>query len=90
VDGDNSLRLAHLEAVARQAKQHGLGELSSLALQLYWTLYTGLLMFWANDRSPKQEDTLALLDESLAMFADWLEGERGTQSKGGAEPCPRP
>ena len=89
-DGDDSLRLAHLEAVAELAKKHGLGELGSLALQLYWTLYTGVLLFWANDRSPKQEDTLALLDQSLAMFTGWLETEGGTTAKGGAEPCPRP
>ena len=89
-DGDDSLRLAHLEAVAELAKKHGLGELGSLALQLYWTLYTGVLLFWANDRSPKQEDTLALLDQSLAMFTGWLESEGGTAAKGGAEPCPRP
>ncbi len=87
-DGGHSLRLAHLEAVAERAKKHGLGELSSVALQLYWTLYTGLLLFWANDRSPKQEDTLALLDQSLAMFTGWLESEDGTNAKGGAEPCP--
>jgi AcrR family transcriptional regulator len=89
-DGGHSLRLAHLEAVAEMAKKHGLGELSSLALQLYWTLYTGLLLFWANDRSPKQEDTLALLDQSLAMFTGWLASEGGTTPKGGAEPCPQP
>jgi AcrR family transcriptional regulator len=89
-DRGDSLRLAHLEAVAELAKKHGLGELSSLALQLYWTLYTGLLLFWANDRSPKQEDTLALLDQSLAMFNGWLESEGGANAKGGAEPCPRP
>jgi AcrR family transcriptional regulator len=88
--GGPSLRLAHLEAVAELAKKHDLGELTSLALQLYWTLYTGLLLFWANDRSPKQEDTLALLDQSLAMFTGWLESEGGTNAKGGAEACPRP
>ena len=43
-----------------------------MALQLYWTLYTGVLAFWAKDTSPKQEDTLALLDESMTMFTDWL------------------
>ena len=48
------------------------GELPPLALQLYWTLYTGVLVFWANDKSPKQEDTLALLDHSLNMFVGWL------------------
>lgn len=71
-DDCQALRLSHLEGVARLAKRHAHGELSAVALQLYWTLYTGLLMFWAKDRSPKQEDTLALLDESLAMFAGWL------------------
>jgi AcrR family transcriptional regulator len=83
---DQSLRLNHLETVARLAKKHHLGELSPVALQLYWTLYTGVLMFWANDRSPKQEDTLALLDQSLAMFATWLnkEGEQTfARTKGG-------
>ena len=89
-DRGDSLRLAHLEAVAELAKKHGLGELSSLALQLYWTLYTGVLLFWANDGSPKQEDTLALLDQSLAMFTGWLESEGGTTAKGETEPCPRP
>jgi AcrR family transcriptional regulator len=67
------LRVAHLETVARLARKHSLGELSAVALHLYWTLYTGVLMFWANDRSPRQEDTLALLDHSLAMFVGWLE-----------------
>jgi AcrR family transcriptional regulator len=72
-DGDAPpLRLSHLETVARLARKHGLGDLPPLALQLYWTLYTGVLMFWANDRSPKQEDTLALLDQSLDMFVGWL------------------
>jgi AcrR family transcriptional regulator len=89
-EASQSLRLAHLETVTRLVKRHRLGELSPVALQLYWTLYTGVLMFWARDQSPKQEDTLALLDQSLAMFTGWLERERGTKTKGGAEPCPRP
>ena len=54
-----------------------------MALQLYWTLYTGVLAFWASDASPKQEDTLALLDESMTMFADWLEK---TVTSGGVYP----
>ena len=41
-------------------------------MHLYWTLYTGVLAFWAGDGSPKQEDTLALLDDSISMFAGWL------------------
>lgn len=71
-DESASLRVGHLEAVARLAARHGYGELPPLALQIYWTLYTGMLVFWANDKSPKQEDTLALVDHSLNMFVDWL------------------
>ncbi len=75
-----SLRQGHLEIVARLAKKHGLEELSSVALQLYWTLYTGVLVFWAGDHSPRQEDTLALLDQSLEMFVGWLRTKRGVDS----------
>jgi hypothetical protein len=69
-----ALRLGHLEAVARLSVRHGRGELSPVALQLYWTLYIGVLVFWAADKSPKQEDTLALADQSLGMFVEWLAG----------------
>lgn len=71
-----SLRVAHLEAVTSLAARHGYGELSATALQLYWTLYTGVLVFWANDKSPRQEDTLALIDDSLDMFVGWLRREQ--------------
>ena len=80
-DESQSLRVAHLETVARLAKKHDLGELPPLALQLYWTLYTGVVMFWSSDRSPKQEDTLGLLDSSLAMFTGWLQPEKPNTSK---------
>ncbi|HEU0067859.1 MAG TPA: TetR/AcrR family transcriptional regulator [Nitrospiraceae bacterium] len=72
---ETSLRLAHLDVVSRLAEAHGHSELSPVALQLYWTLYTGVLVFWAQDKSPKQEDTLALLDHSLAMFVTWLDSQ---------------
>src|SRR5688572_32267994 len=55
-DDSALLRARHLEAVAALAARHGYGELPPTALQLYWTLYTGVLVFWANDESPKQED----------------------------------
>ncbi len=69
-----SFRVTHLEAVAKLASNHGY-ELPSTALQLYWTLYTGVLVFWANDKSPRQEDTLALIDDSLNMFVGWLRAD---------------
>ena len=81
VDDALAMRLSHLDMVARLAKHHGLGDLSAVALQLYWTLYIGVLMFWSQDRSPKQEDTLALLDSSLAMFTGWLRPEKDRPSE---------
>jgi len=49
-----------------------------MALQLYWTLYTGVLSFWCEDRSRNQEDTLALLDQSLRMYVLWMNQEMQT------------
>jgi len=79
-DNSTSIRVAHLEAVSALAAKHGHGELPATALQLYWTLYTGVLVFWASDKSPKQEDTLALIDDSLNMFIGWLGEETQVDS----------
>jgi AcrR family transcriptional regulator len=70
--GVDEPRVRHLELVAEIARLHGLVEVSPVALQMYWALYVGVLSFWSTDKSPRQEDTLALLDESLNMFAAWL------------------
>ena len=67
-----SLRVLHLETVGQLTRRHNGGDLSPVALQIYWSLYTGLLLFWATDSSPRQEDTLALLDHSMEMFVGWL------------------
>ena len=80
-DSTDSLRSDHLATVAGLARKHGLSELSPIALQVYWSLYIGALAFWAADRSPKQEDTLALLDESLTMFLLWLESASGNNER---------
>ena len=89
-DPSQLLRVAHLEVVGRLARKHDCGELPPVALQLYWTLYTGVLTFWSSDRSPRQEDTLALLDHSLAMFVGWLEGQADEpvkrKTKGNVQP----
>jgi len=82
VDDDcSSLRVSHLDTIARLGHKHGLKELPSMALQIYWSLYTGLLLFWANDTSPRQEDTLALLDHSLEMFVSWLTDSSSNSKK---------
>jgi len=72
-NGAPPFRIAHLETVSQIVSRHGQEQpLSTVALHLYWTLYTGVLAFWSKDASPRQEDTLALLDQSLAMFVGWL------------------
>jgi AcrR family transcriptional regulator len=79
-DSQNVLRAEHMEAVAGLARKHGFTDLSPVTLHVYWTLYIGVLAFWAVDKSPKQEDTLALLDQSLTMFVAWLRSEQGKTS----------
>jgi hypothetical protein len=80
-EASETVRVDHLEVVQRLLREHGLGDVQPVVgMQLYWTLYTGVLAFWANDSSPKQEDTLALLDQSLRMFVSWLTGSsQGTE-----------
>src|SRR6185295_9161740 len=78
--GDHTpLRAAHLEIVSQILLRHAPQEaISPIAIQLYWTLYTGVLVFWASDSSPRQEDSLALLDQSLSMFVGWLTEPEGS------------
>jgi AcrR family transcriptional regulator len=69
----DSIRNNHLEAVERLMARHGVNRPApALTMQLYWTLYLGVFAHWASDESPKQEDTLALLDQSLKLFVALL------------------
>ncbi len=71
---ENDIRASHLEFVCTLFAGHGRTEpLSATQLQMYWLIYAGVLAFWARDSSRKQEDTLALLDQSLNMFLTWLD-----------------
>jgi AcrR family transcriptional regulator len=74
-DQAERVRVDHMEQVARALVVHDVGpDVPALAQQLYWTLYCGVLGYWARDTSPKQEDTLALLDQSVGMFVKWVKG----------------
>ena len=65
----DAIRVDHLEHVEEIVRLHGFpGPRSAVTMQLYWTLYLGVFAFWAADDSPGQEDTLALLDQSLKLF----------------------
>jgi AcrR family transcriptional regulator len=80
----DSIRIRQLEAMQRLVALHGYATpLSPLTVQLYWTLYLGVFSFWAADESPHQEDTLALLDQSLRLFVASLSAEsKGDQRRG--------
>jgi AcrR family transcriptional regulator len=70
-----AIRVDHLELVEATVAAHGLPRpLSAVSMQLYWTLYLGVFAFWAADDSPGQEDTLALLDQSLRLYVASLKG----------------
>ena len=74
----DSIRTEHLETVEQLIASHGVKvPLSAVTMQLYWTLYLGVLAYWAADASPNQEDTLALLDQSLELFVASL-GDRSS------------
>ena len=77
-------RIHHLETVG-----HLIATLASpttpapdvTTMHLYWTLYLGVLSFWASDESPNQEDTLVVLDQSMRLFA----GSLSSAAKNGRE-----
>lgn len=75
-EGAERLRLDHVETVQALMESHGVATtvgLSAVVMHLYWTLYLGVLAFWAKDGSPNQEDSLVLLDQSLRLFVASLD-----------------
>lgn len=64
----------HLQAVVEVLREHEIDpERWAMTAPVYWALYVGVLNFWGHDPSPKQEDTLAMLDQAMNMFVNWLE-----------------
>ena len=69
----DSIRVDHLELMHSILISHGFpSDLPAVTVQLYWTLYMGVFAYWAADNSPEQEDSLALLDQSLKLFSGTL------------------
>ena len=64
-DGDR-IRQEHLSQVDRIVER----PLTPMLRHLYWSLYAGVITFWVADPSRKQEDTLAFIDQSVALFID--------------------
>lgn len=76
------IRSAQVERVAELLGDRGMdisAGASFLTMHLYWTLYLGIVAFWAQDESPHQEDTLALLDQSLQLFVASLSDSSNTK-----------
>jgi len=85
-DPGAEIRARHLHAVQQILASHGVPQpLPAVLVQLYWSLHIGSFAFWANDSSPHQEDTLALLDRSLKLFAASLSGPQGVEHERSSE-----
>jgi AcrR family transcriptional regulator len=79
----DAIRVDHLELVEEIVTSHGFSApRPAVTVQLYWTLYLGVFAYWAADDSPGQEDTLALLDQSLKLFAASLGIDQGRGTYG--------
>ncbi len=78
------LRVNHIETVGELISLRGspaAGPPSAMTMHLYWTLYLGVLSFWATDESANREDTLVILDQSMRLFV----GSLTPESKNGRE-----
>jgi AcrR family transcriptional regulator len=79
----DAIRIDHLELMEAILTSHGFpAPRPAVTVQLYWTLYLGVFAYWAADDSPGQEDTLALLDQSLKLFAGSLKLDQGRETYG--------
>jgi AcrR family transcriptional regulator len=77
-EAGEAMRRDHLGLVGRLLGAEGRpGPIDPGTEHLYWTLYVGVLSFWAHDPSPNQEDTLAVLDQSLRAFVSILPPKAG-------------
>src|SRR6185369_14631981 len=62
-------RQEHLAAVQEIIGRHGFTVAPDyVAMNMYWSLYLGILAFWTNDTSRNQEASQALMDYSICMF----------------------
>ena len=75
-DDAADLRSGLVEHFDNILADHGFHDPSTIQQNILWSLYVGVLTHWGNDKSPKQEDSLALLDQSIRMYVDWLTPNR--------------
>ena len=69
-------RQEHLTSVREVMARHGFTAApEDVAVAIYWSLYLGMLAFWLNDESPKQEASQAFIDYSLRIYVNVVSGE---------------
>jgi AcrR family transcriptional regulator len=72
-NSDENVRLKHFEIAKEIISKHGYSKLPDfILLNLYWSLYLGIIAFWSNDRSYNYEETLSLIDYSLKIFVNTI------------------
>jgi AcrR family transcriptional regulator len=77
------VRVNELELVAELFHEHAVPDgASPVSMHLYWTLWYGVLAFYASDDSSAQEDSLAVLDRSMRLFTASLVQERTPSTNG--------
>ena len=81
-----SARLEHLAAVQAIVCRHGFTEAPDyVAMNMYWSLYLGILAYWTSDPSPNQEASQALIDYSIRMFVQVISGAGSDKGETHAE-----
>ncbi len=69
-------RVAHLQTISDILANHNYELVDgSITITMYWSLYLGILAHWSGDTSGHQQETLALLDYSMKVFAMSISGE---------------
>lgn len=69
-------RQDHLRTVGDILATHDFNLIdNSIAVTLYWSLYLGILAHWSKDTSDLQQESLALLDYSMKVFAMTISGD---------------
>ena len=69
-------RMAHLQTISDILANHDYELVDgSITITMYWSLYLGILAHWSRDTSGHQQETLALLDYSMKVFAMSISGE---------------
>lgn len=65
----------HLHAVTHIINSHGFDMSENTMIStMYWSVYLGILAFWVNDDSPKQQESHAFIDYALHFFVQAISG----------------